>query len=190
MPVMISKGDETVIWSPGQDADANGLVDLGNGIVVPVKFTWRWQRPGDHAVEVDVAVIDGEARIDEVRVRRAEGRPTVSAADVQRLPLKSMVERAVALAAAFRRKGGKGFWWWAQDESEEEARSAAAKSATVRRRITDERLREVAEAYERNRRTGGTIEELAEELWLSQPQTYRLLKRARDAGFIPAKDGE
>ncbi|MDP2292974.1 MAG: hypothetical protein Q8M22_17465 [Actinomycetota bacterium] len=132
-------------------------------------------------MELDITVSKGTATVEAVRIVRESSRPSVTGDDLRRLPLGSLVERAVELAAWLHR--GRGRLASTQFATVEEARqvSEAAKSAASRRRVTADRLQQVADAYVR---LDGRVEEVAAELYVSRAQTYKLVAKAREAGLL------
>src|SRR5262245_45421920 len=77
------KGNQSVMFKLGKLE----LIGPTGAVVVPGEFTWRWQRAGDHVVELDITVSKGTATVEAVRIVRESSRPSVTGDDLRRLPL-------------------------------------------------------------------------------------------------------
>lgn len=161
------RGDETVIYG-------GRLTRVGPSEFAPEAFTWRWDRPGDHPVELDIAVEGGVATVETIRVEREGGRDGLRAADMRRLPLGSLLERALQLAT-----------WQVNARGGLAPVPSDLKVTRRRQLVTDERLQDVAEAY---RRLDGDVEDLRREFSVSRPSMYRLISQARDRDLLPRKE--
>lgn len=161
------RGDETVVYG-------GRLTRVGPAEYAPEAFTWRWDRPGDHVVELDISVHSGVASVEAVRVEREPMRDGLRAGDLRRLPLGTLLEQALQLAT-----------WTRSDQGGLVPIPTDQKVVRRRQPVTDERLREVADKY---RKADGDIEELCRELFVSRPQVYRLIAQARERGHLEQKE--
>jgi hypothetical protein len=168
-----ARGRREVVRRPAK------LERIGPAVAVPGAFTWRWEQPDDHTIELDISVAGSKGSVEGVRLLRNPRRPGITVHDLRRLPLASLMEMALAQAAMVRL--GPGRFGPVANERDSAAVAAAAKAASSRRRVTVARLREVAEAYVEN---DGDVFVLEESLSLSRSQVYRLIAKAREAGLI------
>jgi hypothetical protein len=181
----VTGGDESAQYVPEH-------VAIGDDVMVPRAFTWRRQRPGDVGVEVDVVVEGGVVRYREVRIVATDDHPSVSADDLQRLPLALMLEDSIVFVADIVAPGRMPVLGRSADErmrAEAAARRMARRSdVSVRRPITDDRLRLAVETYRRVKEAGGTVRKAADHLGVKEAQMYRYLAQAKRKGIVAGGD--
>lgn len=143
-----------------------GQAPNGRDIKVPREFTAVFDLEVG-TVELDVAAEPGRARVTQLRVSEHAG-DGVTGLTVSKISVARLVERAVANMT------------FMPTPSTMKVAGAATRR---RRRVSDNRLQEVAEEHA----TGG-IAGIMESENISERQAYRLLRRAREAGFAEEDD--
>jgi hypothetical protein len=73
--------------------------EVVGGMVLPAEFTARWEMENDHAVEFDIAVERGAPVVNAIRVLRNPGRPSLSGAELRRIPVGRWLRFALDDAA-------------------------------------------------------------------------------------------
>lgn len=156
-------------------------LDSGGQLLAP--FTARFSND-EWAIDLDLNVVDGQPSCVGYAVARNDDRPLDQfTTEVARgFNLRKLMSHAFARMAL---------------ESEGQAKVPATTEEAVeavvgpirRRRapITDQRLREVADAF-RSRYVSGGAAEFASSLFVSERQMWRLVKLARQRGFLDGGD--
>lgn len=180
----------TITWHGGFPKFAK--IRGSKKLVLPESFTARWDFEGDHTVEFDVAVEDGAAVCDAIRILRRPGGPSLSAQELRRLPVANWLEYACAMAALERTTTTGDDGKAVTTISVADAEDAVGAIPVGRRRtfITDEYLEnDVARVWLSARREGlAPTREVQEQLHLSARTASRYVKLARDRGYL--KKGE
>jgi hypothetical protein len=156
-----------VFITPG--VDRVPLDDEGREI--PREFSAVFdETPRLGVVEIDVAASRGHARVDAIRIRERNG-AGVSGVTLDGVPLERYLEEAITVFARLSLQGDEG--------------GAGRRSAirATRKRVTDERLSAVADAW----REGGVDAVIALEV-VSERTAYRLRARAIEAGLLTEED--
>jgi hypothetical protein len=68
---------------------------VAGGMVLPAEFTARWEMEDDHTVEFDVAVERGAPVVNAIRVLRDPSRPSLSGAELRRIPVARWLRLAL-----------------------------------------------------------------------------------------------
>lgn len=148
-----------------------GSADNGRLVTIPRTFTARFDLEGVGLVDLVVEAEDGRVRVSSLQVVELDG-AGVDGVTLAGIPLRKLLERAATQMAKLSGVGSA-------------ALPAAAKAS--RRRVSDERLRGVADAY-----IDGGISAVMELELVGERQAWRLKAEAAKKGFIPEEgsDGE
>lgn len=163
-------------------------LDTGGALWAPISATFTSDRV---RVEITVDVANGVPVCRRYSAERTDGGGLeLMTTEVMRgLPLRSLMAHACAAAALQTESTdgeGKGY----SPASSVEAIEAVVKTLKRRRTpVTDKELRRFAAAY-RKHFVPGRMREFAESLGYGERQGYRLLKVARERGFLPAKEAD
>ncbi len=160
---------------------------------LPSPFTARFEFEDDHTVELDIAVEAETPICEAIRIERNPARPSLTGAELRRLPLRSWVTMATAQAAQTPSTEHKGA---SSPASEEDTKQlwGQVEQRVRRRTITDDFLREIAAAY-RLHRDHNPRDAVADQFTVSLSTAARYVKLARERGFLgkapgPGKPGE
>ena len=145
----------------------------GQAVAVPRSFSAVYDVRPAGVVRLELRADHGRVRVAELQVTEAEDGDGLTGLTIDGIPLGRLLERAVTQMTFLSSTVGLPA-----------SREAAAQASRRRRRMTDDRLREVANAYAR----GGTRAVMDAES-VSERQAYRLLRRARDAGMTSDQEG-
>lgn len=161
-------------------ATALEWVDIGGGMQMPARSTWTVEYDGTVDLEVEVIATPGRVRVSRASlVERDEAGIVDVVVDAMRLGgdvLETIAVAAVTLGGIPR---GGNVWGSAETEAEVELVGRIVAKAR-RNRMTDQRLRAVAEAYKRDGIAGvQTLEHLENERY-----AYTLVAKARAANFL------
>lgn len=162
---------------------------------LPSPFTARFEFEDDHTVELDIAVEAETPICEAIRIVRNPARPSLTGAELRRLPLRSWVTMATTQAAQTPSGEHKGAWSPASEEDTKQLWGQVEQRVS-RRTITDAFLREVAKDY-RVALDNDTPprDAVAKKFTVSLSTAARYVKLARERGFLgkapgPGKPGE
>lgn len=165
---------------------------LGPNTAVPAPFTAVFTNESlELTIVVDVA--NGVPFCPEYHLKRVDAPPGLEMAttDVLRgIPLRGLMANALARVALEVERTETGVRFDYRSPTSVEAVEAVIGSLKRRRQpVTDEVLREFADAY-RERFEPGAMEEFADSIGYSPRHAYRLKKLAEERGFLGGNDGE
>jgi hypothetical protein len=168
-------------------------VPLGPGLEIPPLF--QYEGGAEFTWKIIVAVIEGRPQCVALQ---CYGQPITPAA-LHKFPLGRMVEEAALMSSRPIDEIPHRHLTWptikdARRAQAEAVRAVRAKRASKRRTATDELLAKVAEVYRQNIATNKPSKEVAEHFNYSQTSARRLVRLARERGFlgpaIPGVGGE
>jgi hypothetical protein len=156
---------------------------------VPFEATFTWER-GELEVTFSADVVDGEIQCSEVRTKGADlGRRMTSV--VRGVPFRELFEVAARLVTyepvdpdykgvTVSYAGGPQMREASADSTAADVAAASA-SGRTRSELTDKRLTDVATAYQTHK---GDEQAIAKALSVGKRQMWRLVKTARERGFL------
>jgi hypothetical protein len=170
----------------------NGLLPWRPGWLLPVRFTAVIddEQVIDYQLELDLALVDGEAVCVAARFVQRDGGPPITPRAIRRVPLAQYVRAAAgaaAVSAADLTRIG---------HVDETAAAFAATRGGYRRHYTDMFLREVAKVYRGALEAGSGAPRKAVQEWqgVSTQTAARWIAEARRRGILgptrPGKAGE
>jgi hypothetical protein len=168
----------------------NGVdrVELSDGVTMPRRVTVI-PVAGDDLPRTEVVVEtgdDGVPRCRAVRVTSGEAGRDVQASDLRGLPLEDVIVAAVKYTGTTATGTALGGWGGLDEMRQRvQATTAAAKQARrgVRRRVTPELLRRVAEVYRAN--PDAPTKAVAEVFGVAHRTGTLYVRQARDADLLP-----
>jgi hypothetical protein len=165
---------------------------MGQGMLAS-PFTARFEFEDDHTVELDIAVEAETPVCEAIRIQRNPARPSLTGAELRRLPLRNWITMATTQAAVTPSGEQKGAWGPAT-EKETEQLWGEVQERVRRRTITDDFLGEVAAVY-RNNLDNHPRDAVADHFTVSLSTAARYVKLARERGLLgkapgPGKSGE
>ena len=165
---------------------------IGNAVIAS-PFTARIEDEGDHTVELDIAIEAETPVCEAIRVQRNPARPSLTGAELRRLPLRDWVAMATAQAAQTPAAEHEGAWSTA-DEEETKTLRGEIEQRVARRTMTDEFLRDVARVY-RSNLENHPRDAVADQFTVALSTAARYVKLARDRGLLgkalgPGQAGE
>ncbi len=165
-------------------------VEIGPATALPREFTASFTFPKDHTFEMDIAVEHTTPVCNQLRVIRNPERGPLTGTELRRVPLASWLElvcREAALRVEEASPGGVAM----SPASAEEQVAAARASRRHRNAMTDELLREVANAHQsRDPETDARspVEVVRDAFHVSPSTAHRYVSLARKRGFLPPKE--
>lgn len=183
-------------WDIAGRDGRTGFERVGDA-VLPRRFTARFEFPEDHDVELEIGVEGGTPVCESIRIVRNPGRPSLTGAEMKRLPLANWIAMAATGVAMTRTEdafppGVTG--WEPASEGDQEHIFADVEKRQRRRVIDDSLLRDVARVYRANVDTGAPTDAVREQFHVAGSTAARYVKLARQAGHLgestPGKAGE
>lgn len=169
---------------------------LSRSTGLPATFTVHYQPEGDHPVDINIEVVDGAPVVDAVAVYRHPDRPSLTGAELRRIPMSHVVDVGCRQAALLQRgTSDNGDASLEAPGSEEEQRQVTEDVRLAQRRsVSVETLREVARIYRANVDDHPTTR-VAEAFDRSTKTAARYVQLARKHGLLgrapgPGKAGE
>ena len=165
---------------------------IGNAVLAS-PFTARFEFEDDHTVELDISVEAETPVCEAIRIQRNPARPSLTGAELRRLPLRDWVSMATAQAAQTPSTEQEGGWSPADDQEAKKLRGEV-EQRVARRTMTDHFLGEVADTY-RSHLDTHPRDAVADKFTVSLSTAARYVKLARDRGLLgkapgPGKPGE
>lgn len=177
------------VYVPNPFATGNRLIEIGNGVAVPERFSFEATSPQGERVRCAVEVErDGRARVVAVEIVEADGQG-VTGLTLARVSFQALLE--TALNGTHTQRLNPFPWHWFADRSElsdadraeqdaVHARAAQTIKKATRKRYTPERLEEIAAAYQ-----AGGIKAI-QALGFGERHARRLKAICVEKGLLPA----
>jgi hypothetical protein len=155
----------------------------GTSVRVPPRITTVFEYNDDDdrplvTVTHEMEIVNGEPETRRIEFEAPPGAPQLTDNDLSRNRRAWYQARALEMV---------GFVPDEEDETitrPDRERVRTELAARPRRRVTNDRLREVADAYRR-----GGAQQVKKELYVSRSQAFRLVGQARDAGLLGKDEG-
>ena len=142
---------------------------------------------GQPRVDMTIDVINGVPRCSSLAFTHTEGGREIRQSDMRAVQVDEWIEAFVGLVSAQVVEHKDGSLHFIYDGTEEEARGGmkAAMEARKgsRRRMTDRRMTQIADAY--NAHETGGLEAVQRTFGVSKATAARYVRQAREAGLIP-----